>query len=110
MTGPATRPDQAASALAIQADALLSAAAFIEQAGMTGLTIAVADDQITILVSRTLTPAARITAVTALAAAIGAPAPVCTTIGTWTQISTHGTIGGHPAQISATIDPEGPAA
>jgi hypothetical protein len=109
MTGPATS-GQAASTLAIQADALLSAAAFIEQAGMTGLTIAVADDGITILVPRTLTPAARITAVTALAAAIGAPAPVCTTIGTWTQISTHGTLSGHPARVWASIDPEEPAA
>ena len=72
MTGPA----QSASVLAAQADALLSAAAFIEQAGLTGLTIAVADDGITILVPRTLPPAARITTVTALAAAIGAPAPV----------------------------------
>ena len=105
-----TTPGQAGGVLAAQADALLSAAAFIEQAGMTGLTVAVGDDEITILVPRTLPPAARITAVTALAAAIGAPPPVCTAIGTWTQISTHGTIGGHPAQISATIDPEGPAA
>ena len=110
MTSPATRPDQAASALATQADALLSAAAFLEQAGMTGLTIAVADDGITILVPRALPPAARITAVTALAAAIGAPAPVCTTIGTWTQIATTGTISGHPARISASIEPEGTAA
>lgn len=100
MTGPAASP------LAAQADALLSAAAFLEQAGMTGLTIAVADDGITILVPRTLAPAARITAVTALAAAIGAPAPVCTTIGTWTQISATGTIGGHPACVSASIDPQ----
>jgi hypothetical protein len=100
-----TGPGQAAGALAAQADALLSAAAFLEQAGLTGLTIAVADDQITILVPRTLAPAARITAVTALAVAIGAPPPVCTTIGTWTQISTDGTIGGHPARVSASIDP-----
>ena len=55
---------------------------------------------------RALPPAARITTVTALAAAIGAPAPVCTTIGTWTQVSTDGTIGGHPARISASIDPQ----
>jgi hypothetical protein len=43
---------------AAQADALLSAAAFLEQAGITELTIAVAGDQITILVPRTLPPAA----------------------------------------------------
>ena len=110
MTGPSTSPDQAASPLAAQADALLSAAAFLEQAGITGLTIAVAGDQITILVPRTLPPAARITTVTALATAIGAPAPACTTIGTWTQISTDGTIGGHPARVSASIDPEDTAA
>ena len=54
---------------------------------MTGLTIAVDDDEIIIQVPRTLPPAARITAVTALAAAIGAPAPACTTLGTWTQVS-----------------------
>ena len=106
MTGPV----QSASALAAQADALLSAAAFLEQAGMTGLTIAVADDGITILVPRTLPPAARITTVTALAAAIGAPAPTGTTISTWTQISTTGTIGGHPARVCASIDPQDTAA
>jgi hypothetical protein len=94
-----------ASALAAQADALLSAAAFLEQAGMTGLTIAVDGDGITILVSRTLPPAARITAVTALAAAIGAPAPACAAIGTRTQISADGSIGGHPARICASIEP-----
>jgi hypothetical protein len=110
MTGSAPSPGPAASTLAAQADALLSAAAFLEQADMTGLTIAVAGDQITILVPRTLPPAARITMVTALAAAMGAPAPVCTTIGTWTQISTDGTIGGHPARISASIDPQDTAA
>jgi hypothetical protein len=110
VTGSASSPDQAASTLAIQADALLSAAAFIEQAGMTGLTIAAGDDGITILVPRTLTPAARITAVTALAAAIGAPAPVCTTIGAWAHISTLGTISGHQARVSASIEPEETAA
>ena len=99
-----------ASALAAQADALLSAAMFIEQAGMTGLTIAVDGDGITILVSRTLPPAARITAVTALAAAIGAPAPACTAVGAWTQISADGTIGGHPARVWASIEPGEPAA
>jgi hypothetical protein len=105
-----TGPGQAASPLAAQASALLSAAAFVEQAGITGLTVAVADDRITILVPRTLPPAARITTVTALAAEIGAPAPVATTIGTWTHISTDGTIGGHPARISASIDPQDTAA
>jgi len=104
MTGGS--PRQAAGVLAAQADALVSAAAFVEQAGMTGLTIAVAGDGITILVPRTLSPAARITAVTALAAAIGAPAPACTTLGTWTQISATGTISGHQARVSASIEPE----
>ena len=99
MTGPA------AGTLATQTDALLSAAAFFEQAGVPGLTIAVGGDGITILVSRTLPPAARITAVTTLAAAIGAPAPACATIGTWTQISADGTIGGHPARVCASIEP-----
>jgi len=110
MTGSAPSPDQAVAALATQADALLSAAAFIEQAAMTGLTIAVGDEGITILVPRTLPPAARIAAVTALAAAIGAPAPVCTTIGTWTQISADGTISGHQARVSASIEPKDTAA
>jgi hypothetical protein len=94
-----------AGTLAAQADALLSAAAFLEQAGMPGLTIAVGGDEITILVSRTLPPAARITAVTTLAAATGAPAPACTTIGTWTQVSADGNIGGHPARVCASIEP-----
>ena len=104
MTGGS--PRQAAGDLAAQAGALVSAAAFVEQAGMTGLTIAVDGDGITILVPRTLSPAARITAVTALAAAIGAPAPACTTLGTWTQISATGTISGHQARVSASIEPE----
>jgi len=94
-----------AGALAAQADALLSAAAFLEQAGIPGLTIAVGCGEITILVSRTLPPAARIAAVTTLAAAIGAPAPACATIGTWTQISADGNIGAHPARICASIEP-----
>jgi hypothetical protein len=94
-----------AGALAAQADALLSAAAFLEQAGIPGLTIAVGGDEIIILVSRTLPPAARIAAVTTLAAAIGAPAPACATIGTWTQISADGNIGAHPARICASIEP-----
>jgi hypothetical protein len=110
MTGPSTSPGQAASPLAAQAGALLAAAAFLERAGIAGLTIAVAGDQITILVPRTLPPAARITTVTALAAAIGAPPPACTTIGVFTHISTDGTIGGHPARISASIDPQDTAA
>jgi hypothetical protein len=110
VTGSACGPGEAASVLAAQADALLSAAAFLQQAGMTGLTIAVADDGITILVPRMLPPAARLAAVTALAAAVGAPAPVCTTIGTWTQVSATGTIGGHPARVSASIEPEDTAA
>jgi hypothetical protein len=110
MTGSAPSPGHAASTLATQADALHSAAAFVEQAGITGLTIAVSEEQIIILVPRTLAPAARITAVTALAAIIGAPAPVATTIGTWTHITTHGTIGGHPARVSASIEPEDTAA
>jgi hypothetical protein len=105
MTGPAPGPGQPTSTLATQADALLSAAAFIERAGVTGLTIAVSDEGITILVPRTLTPAGRITMVTALAAAIGAPAPVCTTIGAWAHISTHGTISGHQARVCASIEP-----
>jgi hypothetical protein len=101
-----TGPAQPASVLAAQASALLSAAAFIEQAGLAGLTIAVADDGITIVVPRTVPLAARVTTVTVLAAAIGAPPPTCTTIGTWTQISTTGTIGGHPARVCASIDPQ----
>jgi hypothetical protein len=106
MTGPATSPGQAASTLAVQAGALAAAAAFITQAGRPGLTIAVTGEQITILVPRTLTPAARIAAVTALAAVIGAPAPAATTIGTWTHISADGTISGHPARVWASIEPE----
>lgn len=110
MTGPVPSPGDAASTLATQADALLAAAAFITQAGLTGLTIAVSEQQITILVPRTLAPAARMAAVTALAAVISAPAPTATTLGTWTHITTPGTIGGHPARVSASIDQEDSAA
>lgn len=99
-----------AGALAAQADALLAAAAFIEQAGTPGLTIAVDGGKITILVPRTLTPAARIKAVTDLASVIGAPAPVCTPAGTWIQVTADGTIGGHPARVAASIEPEDTAA
>jgi hypothetical protein len=98
MTGP--------GALAAQADALLAAAAFLEHSGVTGLTIAASDEEIIILVARTLAPAARLRAVTALAAAIGAPAPVCTAIGATTLISAQGNIGGHPARVSTSIEPE----
>jgi hypothetical protein len=110
MTGSAACPDQVASTLAAQAGALASAAAFVTQAAMTGLTIAVSGEQITILVTRPPAPAARIAAVTALAAVIGAPAPACTTVGIWTHISADGTINGHPARVWASIEPEDPAA
>jgi hypothetical protein len=50
VTGSAIWPGQPASTLAAQAGALASAATFITQAGMTGLTIAVSGEQITILV------------------------------------------------------------
>jgi len=106
VTGSAACPDQVTSMLAAQASALAAAAAFITQAGMTGLTIAVTGEQITILVPRTLTPAGQLSVVTALAAVTGAPAPACTTTGTWTQISADGTISGHPARIWASIEPE----
>jgi hypothetical protein len=106
MTGPLTRPGQAAGTLAAQADALLAAAAFPGQAGITGLTVAAGESGITILVPRTLAPAARLTTITTLAAAIGAPAPVCTAIGATTLISTQGTTGSHPARVSASIEPE----
>jgi hypothetical protein len=97
-----TGPD---AALAAQASALASAAAFIGQAGVPGLTIAVTGGQITILVPGALAPAAAIAAVAALAGLIGAPAPACTTTGTWSSVSTDGTISGHPARVWASIDP-----
>lgn len=100
MTGPA------AGALATQADALLAAAAFLEHAGVTGLTVAASEGQITILVPRTLAPAAPLSAVTTLAAAIGAPAPACMAIGATTLITAEGTIGGHRTRVSASIEPE----
>jgi hypothetical protein len=103
VTGPDTTPDA-------QAGALAAAARFIGQAGMTGLTIAVTGEQITILVPRTLAPAARLSTVTALAGLIGAPAPACTSIGSSVTISADGTIAGHPARVWASIDPQDSAA
>jgi hypothetical protein len=73
-----TPPDSGllpARPLAAQAHALRAAAAFIEQAGIPGLSLTVDDDQITIQVPESLAgPAGRTAAVTLLAAAAGGQA------------------------------------
>jgi hypothetical protein len=96
----------AATGTAAQARALRAAAAFIEQAGMTGLQVtASGDGSIVIRVPAAAgTPAARTAAVASLAAATGAPAPHRTAFGDCAWIASAGTIAGHPARVTTHID------
>ncbi len=91
---------------AVQARALRAAAAFIEQAGMTGLQVtASGDGSIVIRVpAATGGPAARTAAVASLAAAIGAPAPHRTVAGDCAWIASAGVIARHPARVTTHID------
>jgi hypothetical protein len=87
--------------LAAQAHALRAAAAFIEQAGIPGLSLTIDQDQITIQVPVHLAgPASRAAAVTLLAEAAGGqaarvarPGPTCG----W--IRAEGQIAGHDVRI-----------
>ena len=87
--------------LAAQAHALRAAAALIERAGITGLSLTIDDSQITIQVPAHLAgPAVRTAAVARLAAATGAhaardarPGPTCG----WIHAS--GQLAGHPVRI-----------
>ncbi len=91
---------------AAQAHALRAAAAFLEHAGLTGLSVtADGDGSIVIRVPASAgTPAARTAAVTAIAAAIGAPAPHRTVFGDCAWIAAAGIVAGHPARVTTHID------
>jgi len=87
--------------LAAQAHALRAAAAFIERAGIPGLSLTIDEDQITIQVPVHLAgPASRAAAVTLLAAAAGGQAARDTRPGpTRGWIRAQGQIAGHHARI-----------
>jgi hypothetical protein len=93
--------------LAAQAHALRAAAAFIEQAGIPGLSLTIDENQITIQVPVHLAgPAGRTAAVTLLAAAAGGHAARDTRPGpTHGWIKAEGQIAGHPVRIF-TATPE----
>jgi hypothetical protein len=96
--------------LAAQAHALRAAAAFIEQAGIPGLSLTVDESQIIIQVPADLAgPASRTAAVTLLAAAADGraardtrPGPTCG----W--IRAEGPISGHYVRIFTAITEEAP--
>ena len=96
--------------LAAQAHALRAAAAFIEQAGIPGLSLTVDEDQILIQVPADLAgPAARTAAVTLLAAAAGGQAARETRPGrTRGWIRAEGQIAGHHARIFTPVTEQTP--
>ena len=96
--------------LAAQAHALRAAAAFIEQAGIPGLSLTVDPDQIVIQVPASLAgPAARTAAVTLLAAAAGGRADRDTRPGgTRGWIRAEGQIAGHDVRIFTPVTEETP--
>jgi hypothetical protein len=96
--------------LAAQAHALRAAAAFIETAGIPGLSLTVDEDQILIQVPAGLAgPAARTAAVTLLAAAAGGRAAPDTGPGrTRGWVRAEGQIAGHHARIFTPITEETP--
>ncbi len=100
-TGPARTP-------AAQAHALRSAAQFIEHTGLAGLSVTADDDGLLIIsVSRHAgPPAARTATVTALAAAAGAPDPARTRFRSLAFVAATGTLAGHRARVTTTIDTE----
>jgi hypothetical protein len=91
---------------AAQAHALRAAATFLEDAGAAGLSVtADGDGSLVIRVPAGAgTPAARTAAVTAIAEAIGAPAPHQTVFGDCAWIASAGTLAGHPARVTTHID------
>ena len=94
--------------LAAQAHALCAAAAFIEQAGIPGLSLTIDQDQITIQVPVYLAgPASRAAAVSMLAAAAGGQAARDMRPGpTRGWVRAEGQIAGHPVRIfTATPEP-----
>jgi hypothetical protein len=96
--------------LAAQAHALRAAAAFIERAGVPGLSLTVDDERITIQVPESLAcPASRAAAVTRLAAAAGGQASRDTRPGrTRGWIRADGQIAGHHARIFTAITEDTP--
>ena len=96
--------------LAAQAHALRAAAAFIEHAGIPGLSLTVDEGQITIQVPADLAgPASRAAAVTLLAAAAGGQAARDTRPGpTRGWIRADGQIAGHHVRIFTAITEEAP--
>jgi hypothetical protein len=94
--------------LAAQAHALRAAAAFIERAGISGLSLTISRDEVTIQVPGHLAgPASRAAAVTLLAVAAGGHATRDTRPGPtrgWIQAS--GQIAGHPVTIFTAITEE----
>jgi hypothetical protein len=96
----------ATASTAAQAHALRAAAAFLEHAGLAGLSVtADGDGSLTLRVPASAgAPAARTAAVAALAAVIGAPAPHRTAFRDCSWIASAGTLAGHPARITTYID------
>jgi hypothetical protein len=96
--------------LAAQAHALRAAAAFIETAGIAGLSLTIDEDQILIQVPAALAgPAARTAAVTLLAAAAGGHAARDTRPGcTCGWVRAEGQIAGHHVRIFTPITQDTP--
>ena len=96
--------------LAAQAHALRAAAAFIEQAGLPGLSLTIDQDQITIQVPVDLAgPASRAAAVTLLAAAAGGQAARDSRPGpTRGWVRAEGQIAGHHVRIFTALPEAAP--
>jgi hypothetical protein len=92
--------------LAAQAHALRAAAEFIERTGLAGLSVSADAHGIGICVpTRFGGPAARIAAVTFLAAIFGSQ-PIRRQTRAFALISAAGRIAGHDAQVTTSIYPE----
>jgi hypothetical protein len=91
---------------AAQAHALHAAAAFLEHAGLAGLSVTADSDGCLILrvPASAGTPADRTAAVTVIAAAISAPAPHRTVFAGCAWVASAGTLAGHPARVTTHID------
>jgi hypothetical protein len=96
----------AAASAAAQAAALRAAAAFLENAGLAGLSVTAGGDGSLVLrvPAESGTPAERTAAVTVIAAAISAPAPHRTVFAGCAWIAASGAIAGHPARVTTHID------
>jgi hypothetical protein len=102
--------DAALARLAVQADALRAAAAFVEDAAMDGLTVIVyGDGQIRILIEEQSGPAgSRVHAVAAAAGAAGASTPAWSAL--TRSLHSRGELAGHLISIATFVagnDPEG---